>query len=348
LIVFQLLLSYKLLNTIGISTMSRGQSTFSRIADTRLPPHPPKGADGTEWQTALARMEGAYSANTIRSYRADFTIFEAWCKQENRAALPATPESVAEFVLAQSKSAAPATVSRRRAAIAKIHRLLKLDSPVSSEEVNLATRTVFRQRGRRQDQALGLTGPLKQKLIDACPNDLRGLRDRALIAVGYDTLCRRAELVQLQIGDFTVKAGGSGTILIRKSKADQFGNGRLAYLSEEALRNLRRWILAANLETGPLFRGIHGTRLMPDALHPYSVARVLKDLARRAGLDKTLIEKLSGHSMRVGAAQDMAAAGIDLGAIMHAGGWKSPDMVMRYIEHMEVGKSGMARLYKHI
>jgi integrase/recombinase XerD len=84
---------------------------------------------------------------------------------------------------------------------------------------------------------------------------------------------------------------------------------------------------------------------MPAALHSYSVVRILKDAARDAGLDKSLIAQLSGHSMRVGAAQDMAAAGIDLGAIMHAGGWKSADMVMRYIEHMEVQKSGMARLY---
>jgi site-specific recombinase XerD len=290
-------------------------------------------------------MEGAYSANTIRSYRADFTIFEAWCQQEHRAALPATPETVADFVLAQSKSAAPATVSRRRAAIAKIHRLLKLDSPVRTEEVNLATRTMFRQKGRRQDQALGLTNSLKQKLVKACSADLRGVRDRALITVGYDTLCRRAELVQLQIDDLTIKSDGSGTILVRKSKADQLGCGRIAYLSAEALTHLQRWLGTASLNTGPLFRGIRGTQILPEALHPYSVARVLKNLGRNAGLDKTLVAKLSGHSMRVGAAQDMAAAGIDLGAIMHAGGWKSPDMVMRYIEHMEVGKSGMARLY---
>jgi integrase/recombinase XerD len=298
-----------------------------------------------KWQSALVRMEGAYSANTIRSYRADFTIFEAWCQQEHRAALPATPETVANFVLAQSKSAAPATVCRRRASIAKIHRLLKFDSPVSSEEVNLATRTVFRQRGRRQNQALGLTSTLKQRLISACSADLRGLRDCALISVGYDTLCRRAELVQLQIDALTVKIDGSGTILVRKSKTDKFGDGRLAYLSAEALTHLQSWLDVAHLETGPIFRRIHRTQLMRDALHPYSVARILKNVARDAGLDKNLIAKLSGHSMRVGAAQDMAAAGIDLGAIMHAGGWKSPDMVMRYIEHLEIAKSGMARMY---
>lgn len=309
-----------------------------------------KGSSGRRkaeypWRPALVRMEGAYSANTIRSYRADFTIFEAWCRQEGLAALPATAETVADFVLAQSKSAAPATVSRRRASIAKIHRLMKLENPISAEEVNLATRTVFRQKGRRQEQARGLTAPLKRKLIAACPDDLQGLRDRALIAAGYDTLCRRAELVQLCVDDLSPKHDGSATILVRKSKADQFGRGRLAYLSAEALNHVQAWIDAAAIVTGPLFRGIRGTRVMPEALHPYSVARVLKDMARNAGLAEDLIAKLSGHSMRVGAAQDMAAAGIDLGAIMHAGGWTSPDMVMRYIEHMNIGKSGMARLY---
>jgi len=80
-------------------------------------------------------------------------------------------------------------VIRRRASIAKIHRLLKLESLISTEEVNLATRTVFCQKGRRQEQALGLTTPLKRNLIAACPNDLQGLRNRALIAVGQDILC---------------------------------------------------------------------------------------------------------------------------------------------------------------
>jgi integrase len=291
-------------------------------------------------------MEGAYAANTIRSYHADFAIFEEWCRKERLSPLPAKPETVAEFVLAQSESAAPATVSRRRAAIAKIHRLLKLDSPARSEEVNLATRTVFRKKGRRQVQALGLTSVLKSKLTKACAPDLQGLRDRAIISVGYDTLCRRAELVQLRIDDLTIKPDGSGTILIRRSKADPFGDGRFAYLSIDTSIHLRRWLEAADFKNGAIFRGIRAGRLMPDALHPYSVARIIKDRARDAGLDPSQIAKLSAHSMRVGAAQDMSAAGIDLGAIMHAGGWKSPEMVMRYIEYMDIGKSGMARMYR--
>ena len=292
-------------------------------------------------------MEGAYSANTVRSYRADFTIFERWCRQEGRSPLPASSDTVADFVTAQSESAAPATVNRRRASIAKIHHLLKLENPVRTEEVNLATRTMFRKKGRRQVQALGLTAALKRKIFDACTETPSGLRDRALIAVGYDTLCRRAELVQLLIEDLTIKTDGSGTILVRKAKSDQFGDGRLAYISAEAIGHLQRWLRAHKLTAGPIFRAI-----LPDGaiaaipIHDHAVSSILKARAKRAGLSEATVARLSGHSLRVGAAQDMAAAGIDLGAIMHAGGWKSPDMVMRYIEHMDVQKSGMANLYR--
>ena len=71
-------------------------------------------AEKLKWRSALSRMEGAYAVNTIRSYRADFTIFEGWCRRERRTALPATPETVAAFVLAQSKSASHSQPTPRR------------------------------------------------------------------------------------------------------------------------------------------------------------------------------------------------------------------------------------------
>ena len=205
---------------------------------------------------------------------------------------------------------------------------------------------MYRKMGRRQVQVLGLGRALKERLINTCADNLMGLRDQALIAAGYDTLCRRSELVQLQTEDLKIKSDSSGTIFVRRSKAHKFGDRRLAYLSPETIMRLSAWLDAAELRTGPIFRGVAGACAMSRGLHPSSVGRVLKERAREAGLARDVVAKLSGHSMRVGAAQDMAAAGIDLGAIMHAGGWKSADMVMRYIEHMDVEKSGMARLHR--
>lgn len=315
-------------------TIEKANSTYELASQSKL-----------NWRSALIKLEGAYSENTIRSYRADFSAFETWCQSEGYVSLPALPETVAEFVKAQSGILAPATVSRRRAGIAKMHQLLKLPSPVKSEEVNLATRTMYRQMGRRQTQAMGLTRALKQKLIEASPKSLSGTRDRALISVGYDTLCRRSELVQLQIEDLKIRSDGNGSILVRRSKADQFGTGRLAYLSSETLSLLNSWLEASKVETGPIFRSIQHGRVTSNALPDSFVPKILKKLAIKAGLKDEVVANLSGHSMRVGAAQDMAAAGIDIGAIMHSGGWKSPEMVMRYIEHLEIDRSGMARLY---
>ncbi len=305
----------------------------------------PKGKPALGWKEALKKLEGAYSANTIRAYSADFTIFVAWCDARDRSALPASPKTVADFLRDQSASAKSATISRRRAAISRVHRLLKLANPAPDEDVHLAARTIYRQKGRRQDQVLGLTIPLKKKIIDTCLDDLRGLRDLAVISMGYDTLCRRSELVQLRIEDLDDATDGSGTILIRRAKADQFGAGRLAYLSAETVSHTRHWLDAAGLEHGRVFRAINPNETLQTALASDAVARIIKHRAKQAGLDAVQVARLSGHSMRVGAAQDMAAAGIDLVAIMHAGGWKSPEMVMRYIEHMNVLKGGMARLY---
>jgi site-specific recombinase XerD len=324
--------------------MNSSQPNRPREGDRRNTPGSQVSAH-ENWRHALSRLKDAYATNTIRAYRADFSIFEVWCRKAESSALPASPETVAAFLSAQSKSAAPATVSRRRAAISKMHKLLKLDNPVPTEEVNLATRKAFRLKGSRQKQALGLTASIKRKLIAACLNDPRGLRDRALIAMGYDTLCRRSELVGLRSDDIVVATDGSGTILVRKAKADQLGHGRLAYLSTETVTMLQRWLLECDATNSLIFRSIDDEKVRDRPLAPSAVSEILKRRAVQAGLDATIASRLSGHSLRVGAAQDMAAAGIDLGAIMHAGGWKTPAMVMRYIEHMDVRKSGMARLY---
>ena len=156
-----------------------------------------------DWHSALARLEGAYADSTLRAYRADMQVFEAWCNQARQPALPATPETVASFVAHQAERCSPATLKRRLAAIRKIHKLLRFENPVTDEEVAIAMRRALRTRSARPRQALGLTQDLRARLIAACPNTLTGKRDRAIIALGYDTLCRRSELVALCVEDLT-------------------------------------------------------------------------------------------------------------------------------------------------
>jgi integrase len=154
-----------------------------------------------------------------------------------------------------------------------------------------------------------------------------------MIALGYDTLCRRAELVALLVEDLRPPSNGSAQILIRRSKNDPYGEGRLGYVSPESLKLVHAWLKAAGIAAGYIFRAVRHDRAGDRPLHPYSVNRILKQAARAAGLSVQAIEHLSGHSMRVGAAQDLIVLGLGVLPIMQAGGWKTMNVVGRYVEN---------------
>jgi site-specific recombinase XerD len=316
-----------------------------------------------DWRAKLARLEGAYAETTIRGYGSDFAAFERWCVRERQTALPASPETVAEFITAcangsdrcdqsgsQGSGDAPSTLARRLSAIRKVHRLLRMASPVEDEEVKTALRRAIRAKGRRQHQAHGLTIDIREALIAACSlQSLMGLRDRAVVAVGYDTLCRRSELVALRLADLTDNPDGSVTVLVRRSKADALGDGRTAFLTPRTALLLYAWLHAAGIEEGPLFRSLTRNELGREALNPCSVSRILKRAAERAGYDDALVAELSSHSLRIGAAQDMSSADFGILALMAAGGWKTVAVVSRYVEKAlvaHVGRTREARLEK--
>jgi integrase len=288
------------------------------------------------WQAALSRLDGAYSDATLRAYRADIEGFVGWCKTNKRRALPASPRTLAAFITDQTGKVAPSTIRRRLAAIRKIHRLMNMESPAGDEEVLIARRRAFRASPTRPHQALGLTRNLRNKLLDACPNSLLGKRDKAMIALGYDALCRRGELVALRFEDIVPSANGSAQILIRRSKSDPFGQGRSGYISPQALEILKSWKQAAKIESGYIFRRLTNGKVGRSPLHPFTVSRIIKSAAAKAGLPPQTVDDLSGHSMRVGAAQDMITSGMGILPIMRAGGWKTVHVVARYVEHADL------------
>lgn len=303
-----------------------------------------KTDDDKNWRAKLEALEGAYASATLRAYGTDFSLFEDWCRASGLDALPAAPETVARFVAARAAHDLPSTIRRRLSAIRKIHRICRLPSPIDDEEVHTAYRRVVRLRGRRPAQAHGLTVELRERLLRVCAGErLAGLRDRAIIAVGYDTLCRRSELVALTVADLTRNEGGGTSVLVRRSKADPLGDGRIAFLTPRTVELLDAWLGAAGIREGPLFRSLVNGRLGDGHLDPGTVGRILKRAARAAGCEADLVAAISGHSMRVGGAQDMAASDFDILALMAAGGWKTVSVVARYVEKALVARVGQTR-----
>jgi integrase len=182
--------------------------------------------------------------------------------------------------------------------------------------------------------------------LSVSPRNLRDIRDRALVAVAYDTMCRREELVLLLVEDIAEASDGSGSISIRRSKTDTTGEGATAHLSPLTMRLVSEWLKVSGLKAGPMFLRVHGAAGAGDPLTPQSVMAILRKVGQWIGLNKEEWGKISGHSARVGAAQDLLALNIDLPSVMQAGRWRDTRMPMRYGEKVLASRGAMARAAK--
>ena len=312
--------------------------------DPGPPLDPPEAGLPEQLGTFVRAARSAFSANTERAVKSDLAIYAAWCAGCGERALPARPETLAAFVDAMAETRAPATVRRYVASIAVAHRATGCGKTLKSPLVRLALKRMHRCKGRRQGQAHGLTAPLRQRLLAAAGKRPIDLRNRALLAVAYDTMLRRAELTALQVDDMLEEMGGDATLLVRRSKTDGEARGAVVYLAPDTVALVHAWLAGSGITGGRLFRSVGKGGGLGDALDPSQVPRIFKAMARRAGLPPTVVDGLSGHSARVGAAQDMIAAGIALPAILQAGRWKSTAMVNRYGERLLARRSGAAQL----
>ena len=291
--------------------------------------------------------KGAFSDNTIRAWRADWEIFVESCLRFRLEALPASPKTVRAFVfecLGKGKKAA--TVRRYVSTIGRAHRASGVADPTASEDVKLALKEMGRNSTARQKQARGLTWGEIEVFLSIEPRNLRDIRDRALVAVAYDTMCRREELVSLRVEDIGEGSDESGSILIRRSKTDTKGEGATAYLSPLTMRLLHQWMMESGIKEGPIFVRAVGAKLAGSALTPQVVATVLQKVGQWIGLDQKEWKRISGHSVRVGAAQDLLALNISLAAVMQAGRWTDSRMPIRYGERVLAARGGIAQAAK--
>ncbi len=184
-------------------------------------------------------IQGAYAPSTIRAYRSDFAEFIGFCETRRLVVFPPNPLTLADFIAHVSdKDHSSASIRRAVAGISTIYRLNRMPDPSKDPEVVIAMKRMHRKLGRTANQAQGITSELLDKLLAATEANPRSIRNRALLLIAYDTLCRRSELVSLQIQDIRTaeKDGAERTaILLRRSKTDQ-----------EAAD---RWPLAASVRT---------------------------------------------------------------------------------------------------
>lgn len=304
-------------------------------------------------------FERAYASNTLRTWRADWRMWTDYCRRTETPVLPATVDSLRAFLhdrIAANRKRA--TLEHYLATLALVHRLAELPWPLATERGRLMWRGIRRSLPKRQRQA----APLRRDLIDEVVGAMKfdspaDLRDAALLYVAAETGCRRSELVMLARELLTLEPDGTGRILLPWSKTDQEQEGKVIALSPETMGHLLRWLEHAEITSDAIFRSIpripkeyaeDKTPLPGRYTWPLSDRDVARIFQRRVKRTHGAIAAtgISGHSTRVGLAQDLVDANFSTEKIKQQGRWSSDRMVTRYSENIAAGESAMMEFLK--
>jgi site-specific recombinase XerD len=312
-----------------------------------------------ELQESLGRLEDfaaqSQAENTTRAYAADLEDFRHWCKKYDREWLPAQPKTIGLYLGARADELSLATLERRLAAIASLHKEEGYESPASVAEGPLRKiwKGIVREKTRQQDGAPPLMVEDLRSIIEHLPRysssedgptgrlTLTALRDRALLLVGWTGALRRSELVALTTEDVEFIEGEGVNVYVRRSKADQEGTGLvkgLPYGSNKEtcpVTALRQWMQAANRQVdgtfeGDIFRRFYrGESIGESAMTAQYVSMVLKRHAESAGLDP---EAYSAHSLRAGFITQAIRAGKAERRVKEHSGHASWETFNQYVE----------------
>lgn len=290
---------------------------------------------------AAALYDAGRADNTRRAYLSDWRGFTRWTESRGVSALPASAETVAMYVAwaVGDGGLRVSTVRRHLSTIATAHRDAGLETPTSSAVVRRVWAGAARTRGVAAEGARPLSVAELARLTEACPPTLAGLRDRALLLVGYAAALRRSELVALDVADITYVPGSGLRVAIRRGKTDGAGAGRSVgvpigrTVATDPVAAYLAYVAVAGIADGAVFRSVDRHGNLKGRLPGETVTAVLQRAAVAAGVDTA---RLSGHSLRAGLATSAAAAGVDERAIAATTGHRSLEVLRRYIRHGSV------------
>lgn len=284
--------------------------------------------------------------NTIRAYQSDWRSFFTWCDERHLSSLPAEPKTVALYLSDMAdRGYRTSTIGRHMISIGLAHRTKGFPSPTADETVRAVWRGIRNTLGIAPQGKAPLLVEDLRRMLQHAPNDLMGLRDRALLLIGFAGAFRRSEIVALNVEDVEFVREGL-VITLRRSKTDQEGEGRKvgipygSFIETCPVRALQAWLTATGIKSGPLFRPVSKAHDVRDArLSDKTVARIVKRYVRLIGLDQ---RHFAGHSLRAGLATSAAMAGVSERDIMSQTGHRSPMMVRRYIRDSNLFRSNAA------
>ena len=298
-------------------------------------------------EETLLNLQNSKANNTVRAYKSDFNDFGIFCAQNGFKSLPSDPKIVSLYLTYLStKNAKMSTLKRRLVSIGLIHKIkghyLDTKHPAIIENIM----GIKRRKGSLQKAKKPILINSLKKIINVIDQEkkeeIKKLRDRSIILIGFSGGFRRNEIVSIDYDDLDFVPEGL-KISIRRSKTDQFGEGftkALPYFDNSQhcpVVSLKKLLDLSKINTGPVFRRfIKGSKLSENRLTDQTVALLIKKYINLAGIDS---RNYSGHSLRSGFATSAADSGVEERNIMAMTGHKSAEMVRRYIKDANLFKN---------
>ena len=298
-------------------------------------------------EETLINLQSSKASNTVRAYKSDFSDFGVFCAQNGFKSLPSEPKVVSLYLTHLStKDAKMSTLKRRLVSIGVIHKLkghyLDTKHPAIIENIM----GIKRRKGSFQKSKKPILINNLKKIINVIDEqkkeEIKKLRDRSIILIGFSGGFRRNEIVSLDYDDLDFVPEGL-KLSIRRSKTDQFGEGftkALPYFDSSQycpVVSLKKLLDLSKIRSGPVFRRFSkGSKLSENRLTDQTVALLIKEYLNLAGIDS---KNFSGHSLRSGFATSAAESGVEERNIMAMTGHKSTEMVRRYIKEANLFKN---------
>jgi len=291
----------------------------------------------------------AMADNTRRAYHKGWKDFSCYCNKLGIDPINADANIVSNFLiekattptLSTGKPLSMGSVAILQCAINRHFLDCNQQSPTSHPKVTTTMKALKRLRGEPPRQVKALREDQIAKMIEQCGTTLIGLRDSAVLAIGFSAALRRSEICALTTNDIEFlppnrmeKIGMGGMIItIAKSKTDQAGHGQKIAVPEgkyiKPIHRLKVWLTTAGITDGYVFRTMRrGGYLRGDKMHHSDIPRLVKKYAKTIGLNPS---DYAGHSLRAGFVTSAAVHNARLDKIMEVTRHTSPDTVMKYI-----------------